>query len=335
MSYLILLLCFCSCLLAKTYDLSQESSLLYQQYLEDYNLNFEAKEREIRYRYFLDNLDIIQGLNAQNPRAEFGLTKFSHLSASEFKNRYLTLKTTERTESDPVDPEYSEEQVSAIPDTYDWRTKGAVTDVKDQGQCGSCWAFSATGNMEGQWFLAGNKLVPLSEQNLVDCDHECLDANDCDAGCEGGLQPNAFNYVIKNGGIDTEDVYPYTAEDGTCTFKAAGVGAKISNWTFVSTDETQIAAYLVAHGPLSVAVDATIWQFYLFGVISAGCGTTLDHGVLIVGYGSETDDFGQNIDYWLIKNSWGASWGYSGYVYIERGTGCCGVNTYVTCSKVK
>jgi len=184
---------------------------------------FSEEETELRFEVFEANLAIIQQLNDNSPHAKYGITKFTHMSTEEFKAQYLTLKTTERTENDPVDPEYTDEEVGDIPATYDWRDKGAVTAVKDQGQCGSFWAFSATGNMEGQWFLAGNTLVPLSEQNLVDCDHECLDPNDCDQGCEGGLQPNAFNYVIKNGGIDTESAYPYQGIDSTCAFKAAGV----------------------------------------------------------------------------------------------------------------
>jgi len=292
---------------------------------------FTDDESEERFEIFQLNLDLIKKLNEKSTHATFGITKFTHLSPDEFNEQYLTLRTTDRSDG-PVAELYSENEVSALPDTYDWRDKGAVTPVKDQGQCGSCWAFSATGNMEGQWFLAGHPIVSLSEQNLVDCDHECLDPNDCDAGCEGGLQPNAYNYVIKTGGIDTEDSYPYTAEDDTCAFKASSIGAKISNWTFVSKDEGQAAAYLVEHGPLAVAVDATIWQFYVGGVITVGCGSSLDHGVLIVGYGNETDIWGYQIEYWTIKNSWGADWGDSGFVYIEKGTGCCGVDQYITSS---
>jgi len=152
----------------------------------------------------------------------------------------------------------------------------------------------------------------------------------CDAGCDGGLQPNAFTYIIKNGGIDTESSYPYEGVDDTCRFNSANVGAKISNWTFVNSDEDQMAAYLVAHGPLAIAADAVEWQFYFGGVFYAPCGTQLDHGILIVGYGVETDIFGQTMPYWTVKNSWGADWGDSGYIYIEKGDGKCGLNTYVT-----
>jgi len=318
----------------RMYDLQDEPRSLWNQYMTEHRLSFGDEEvAEARFETFQDNLGVIRELNLRSNHATFGITKFTHLSQDEFKKQYLTLRTTDRSEG-PVAELYSQNVINALPDTFDWRDKKAVTDVKDQGQCGSCWAFSATGNMEGQWFLAGHTLTSLSEQNLVDCDHECLDPNDCDAGCEGGLQPNAYNYVIKNGGIDTEDSYPYTAEDDTCAFKANSVGAKISNWTFISKDEDQAQAYLVEHGPLAVAVDATIWQFYITGVITVGCGTSLDHGVLIVGYGNETDIWGQQITYWTIKNSWGADWGYSGYVYIEKGTGCCGVDQYITSSIV-
>jgi len=318
----------------ESWDLREDSGILFERYVAHYNAQFrDQQEREERFGVFQENLQTINQLNAQG-KTKFGLNKFALLSKEEFRSQYLNLKTIPRSPNDPVAEEYSQQQISAIPDEFDWVSKGAVTGVKDQGSCGSCWAFSATGNMEGQWFLAGHPLTSLSEQNLVDCDHECLDKNDCDQGCNGGLQPNAYNYVIKNGGIDTEASYPYEGIDDTCKFKSTSVGAKISNWTFVPQDEAQIAAYLVEHGPLAVAVEADVWQFYVGGVLYVPCGTTLDHGVLLVGYGVETDILGQQMPYWTIKNSWGSSWGESGYIYIERGTGLCGVNLYVTNSIV-
>jgi len=152
----------------------------------------------------------------------------------------------------------------------------------------------------------------------------------CDAGCDGGLMPNAFTYVITNGGIDTEESYEYQGIDGSCQYSAQNIGAKISNWTMVPSDETQMAAYLAKTGPLSIAVDAQLWQFYIGGVLDVGflCGTSLDHGVLIVGYGNQEDIFFQNVDYWLIKNSWGADWGESGYIKIYRGDNECGVDLF-------
>jgi len=262
------------------YDLAQPPRVLFNQFINDHRIVLDDGEAEQRYATFQANLDKINELNSQNTRATFGITKFALLSSDEFKEQYLNLKVT-RDPNAPVADEYPQYIVDDIPTEFDWRPKGAVTPVKDQGQCGSCWAFSATGNIEGQWFLAGNKLTSLSEQNLVDCDHECQDTNDCDQGCNGGLQPNAYQYVIKNGGIDTEDSYPYQAIDSTCRFKPTGVGAKISNWTFIDKDEDQMAAYLVEKGPLAVAVDAEIWQFYVGGVVTVLCGTDLDHGVLV------------------------------------------------------
>jgi len=266
------------------------------------------------------------------------VNKFADLSADEFRNLYLSKQTPVRPSNWPVAAPASTEEIEALPSSFDWRSKGAVTGVKNQGQCGSCWSFSATGNVEGQWFLAGNQLVGLSEQNLVDCDHECTtyeNQQSCDAGCDGGLQPNAYNYIIKTGGIDTEASYPYEAVDDTCRFNSKNIGAKISNWTFVSSNETEMAAYLVANGPLAIAADAIEWQFYFGGVFYAPCGTQLDHGILIVGYGVETDIFDQTMPYWIVKNSWGADWGDSGYLYIERGDGLCGLNQYVTSAIVK
>lgn len=301
-----------------------------QKHKKVYKTNEEFTQR---LNIFSANLQRIEQYNKQYPGVKFGVNKFADLSKEEFKQYYLNSKAPVRNPEWPTAPEYSKQQLAALPASFDWRDKGAVTPVKDQGQCGSCWSFSATGNIEGQWFLAGHNLTGLSEQNLVDCDHECMiydGQQSCDAGCDGGLQPNAYEYVIKNGGIDTEDSYPYQGVDGNCNFQAKTVGAKISNFTMVSSDETQMAAYLVQNGPLAIAANAEEWQFYFGGVFYVPCMTSLDHGILIVGYGTETDIFGETMPYWIIKNSWGADWGEDGYIRVERGTGKCGVNAFVS-----
>jgi len=262
------------------------------------------------------------------------------LSKEEFKNTYLSSIPAVRSNDAPVAPLYSKEHIASLPDAFDWRDNKppVVTPVKDQGMCGSCWAFSTTGNVEGQWALAGNNLTSLSEQNLVDCDHHCTTFEDeeaCDSGCNGGLPNNAYMYIMQNGGINTEKGYPYQGVDKPCRFKTSDIGAKVLNWTFISKDEEQMAASLVEKGPLSVAVDATVWQFYVGGVLYIPCGTDLDHAVLVTGYGVETNIFFQKMPYWTVKNSWGTWWGSSGYIYVQRGNGKCGINTFVTTSIVK
>jgi len=294
-----------------------------------------------RFGVFTDNLERIQELNKQYaPRTKFGVNSLADLTQAEFEKYYLSPMPAGAIEhikqTTPVAPLATAEELQALPASWDWRPKGAVTGVKNQGQCGSCWSFSAVANMEGQWFLANNTLTGLSEQNLVDCDKHCMNyenQNVCDQGCDGGLMPNAFMYVIGNGGIDTEASYQYTAEDGTCSFAPSNVGAKFRNWTMVDGSEDQMAAYLVANGPLSVAVDAQMWQFYLEGVWYLPCGESLDHGVTVVGYGTETDILDQQMPYWIIKNSWGGSWGEEGYIRIEKGDGRCGVNLF-PCSSI-
>jgi len=304
------------------------------QHGKSYN---SVEEYNKRFQTYQDNLKRIDELNVHySPKTKFGANKFADLSKEEFKNTYLSKQVAVRDNTWPIARDYSDEVIENLPASFDWRTKGAVTGVKDQGQCGSCWSFSTTGNVEGQWFLSGNTLVGLSEQNLVDCDQECMQYEGesvCDAGCDGGLMPNAFTYIMKNGGIDTESSYPYEAVDDTCRFNKKNVGATISNFTLLSTNETQIAAYLVDHGPVSIAADAEEWQFYIEGVFYLPCGTELDHGILLVGFGSETDVFDQTMPFWIVKNSWGADWGEDGYLRVERGVGECGLNLFA-CSSI-
>jgi cathepsin F len=298
---------------------------LFDKFQKQYNKVYESDaHRAERFEIFKANLDVIKAMNKRKTGAHYGITKFADLTPEEFKAQYLGRKSSGPR---PQAPLLKVDQPVELPPSFDWRAKGAVTKVKDQGQCGSCWAFSATEAIESQWFLAGHTLPVLSEQQIVDCDQ-----GRGDYGCEGGDTPTAYAYVIAAGGLDTEASYPYTAEDGTCKFNSANVAAKISGWSYVTTtkNETQMQVGLVAKGPLSICVDASSWQYYEGGVITALCGNSLDHCVMITGYGEEEGWDFIRYPVWYIRNSWGTDWGYDGYLYVERGSDLCGVADEVT-----
>jgi cathepsin L len=309
---------------------SQEYQDAFSSWMTKYNKVYSNDEFQSRFQIFQSNMDYVRDWNANNQQTVLGLTIFADLSNDEYQKIYLGthFDASERLRrANPLKlttvlkPKVTANETG---DIVNWVTKGAVTGIKNQGQCGSCWSFSTTGSVEGAHFLSTNNLVSLSEQNLMDCS-----TSYGNAGCNGGLMDDAFAYIIANHGIDTEASYPYTAVDGTsCGYKAANSGATISSYKDVTSGSETALATSANKQPISVAIDAShnSFQLYTSGIYyEPACSTTqLDHGVLVVGYG--TDDTGAA--YWLVKNSWGTTWGMSGYIWMSRNRGNnCGIAT--------
>jgi C1A family cysteine protease len=305
-------------------------------YYEEKFVNWVSEHKivtkdSIQYAHFLYNFanndDLIESHNAnQFATYTLGHNKFSHMSFDEFKE-YVHLGLDEPV-AETVESQVlvdSPADLSALPASIDWSTKGAVTGVKDQGNCGSCWSFSATGALEGAYKIKYGTLVSFSEQNLVSCDT-------IDSACNGGLMDNAFTWTKSNGGLCTENDYPYTSgttgQKGTCyTTCSKNTAVAPRSFTDVAKNSDSALMTALAQQPVSVAIQANqpAFQLYKSGVLTGTCGTNLDHGVLAVGYGTWTD----GTDYYKVKNSWGTSWGMSGYILIQRGNpqrcGECGI----------
>jgi len=283
-----------------------------------------ASESEFNYRLgvYRNNLAFIESHNRGNHGFQVAMNKFGDLTRDEFASMYngLRVNATNLVQSNV----FSHDPSVPMADTVDWRTKGAVTGVKNQGQCGSCWAFSATGSIEGAWQIKKMSLVSISEQQLVDCS-----GSFGNYGCDGGLMDSAFQYIIsrKTKGIDTEDSYPYTAEDGDCDADSGKFGSSISNFKDVQAQSEPSLMSAINNQPISVAIDASqsSFQFYSSGVYyEKYCSATqLDHGVLAVGYGTDAGK-----DYYIVKNSWGTDWGMQGYILMSRNkNNNCGIAT--------
>ncbi|KAG8385456.1 hypothetical protein BUALT_Bualt03G0047200 [Buddleja alternifolia] len=296
----------------------------HEQWMANYGRVYkDDTEKATRFKIFKENVEFIDSFNNVGSRAyKLGINEFADLTNEEFRASRNGYKMASHQKSFD-NTAFKYENVTAVPASMDWRKKGAVTGVKDQGQCGCCWAFSAVAAMEGINQLTTGKLISLSEQELVDCD-----TSGEDQGCNGGLMDNAFEFILHNNGLTTESNYPYKGTDSTCNSqKEASHAAKITGHEDVPANNESALLKAVAKQPVSVAIDASgmAFQFYSGGVFTGDCGTELDHGVTAVGYGTSED----GTKYWLVKNSWGSSWGEEGYIRMERGIsakeGLCGI----------
>ncbi|XP_075148340.1 cathepsin L-like [Haematobia irritans] len=310
-------------------NIQEEWQMFKIQHNKVYN---SANEERERMEIFQENLQEIlkhnELQNAGKVSYKLGLNQLADMSLDEVKSIMNGFKYQEHKEIFRNAPVYNPPSNISVDNEMDWRNKGAVTPVKDQGQCGSCWSFSATGALESQHFLKTGQLVSLSEQNLVDCSNSYGNM-----GCMGGWPSSAFQYITDNGGIDTEDSYPYEAINNQCRFNANSVGATATGFVKIPVDDEEALKNAVAtNGPISVGIDASHQSFQLYkaGVYNEPqCSSSdLDHAVLVVGYGT---DAATGLDYWLVKNSWGTSWGEQGYIRMARNQkNQCGIVTAAT-----
>ncbi|KAF3336332.1 vignain-like protein [Carex littledalei] len=308
-------------------DLESEESLkdLFERWLSHHGWARDRDDKNQRFNVFKDNVKYIHEFNKQGNTYELALNKFGAMTKEEFSSTYANLKIDydvlegERHGSDI----FMYENVKGVPDFVDWRQNGAVTLVKNQGPCGSGWAFSTIAAVEG---ITDKKkrLVSLSEQQLVDCNKD-------NHACKNGSVDRAFVYIRKNGGITTEANYPYTAEEGTC-HPSNRFHVSIDGYHNVPRNNEKALMNAVANQPVSVAIEAGGAPFknYRTGVFSGPCSTQTNHAVTIVGYGAESD----GTKYWIVKNSWGLSWGDRGYIKMKRNIkdkmGLCGIATWAS-----
>jgi cathepsin L len=299
-------------------EISIQDQALFQSWVKTQNKVYQSPE-ETNYRLsvFAKNAEFVRNWDALARGFSVGLNVFADLTNEEFRAAFNGMNISKVPGPNTLK--------ARVPASVDWRTKGVVTPIKNQGQCGSCWSFSTTGSVEGIHAISTGKLVSLSEQNLVDCS-----TPEGNMGCEGGLMDSAFQYIISNKGIDTEASYPYTATGpNACRFNRANVGATISSYKDVVSGSESALQVAVAQQPTSVAIDASHMSFQLYtgGIYNepACSSSQLDHGVLAVGYGV---DSASGSPYWLVKNSWGTSWGMRGYIWMSRNkNNQCGIAT--------
>ncbi|KAM0057875.1 putative actinidain [Helianthus debilis subsp. tardiflorus] len=286
-------------------------------------------EKESRFRIFADNFKFIDEHSLSgNKSYKVGLNQFADLTNEEYRSMYLGTKVDPyrriaKMQRGEISRRYAVQENEMFPAKVDWRERGAVSPVKNQGGCGSCWAFSTVASVEGIDKIVTGDLISLSEQELVDCD------NKYNSGCNGGSMDYAFQFIVSNGGIDSESDYPYKGVGAVCdpVRKNKAKIVSIDGYEDVPPMNEKALMKAVAHQPVSVGIEASgrAFQLYTSGVLTGSCGTNLDHGVVVVGYGSENGK-----DYWIVRNSWGPEWGEDGYIRMERNkadtrAGMCGI----------
>jgi len=339
----------CAAALAALAALANVTPEDFNQWKATHGKAYEGGEHNARLGIFQENAKIVEQHNAGNHTWTMAMNEYADLSAEEFNSFYLGFNPSSKLAN--KDKVNLHSNAGATPAAVDWRTDAGgkmVGPVKNQGSCGSCWAFSTIASVEGQVANATGSYVSLSEQNLVDCvknEPTSYDPTTCCDGCKGGLMDNAFSYMVEKqgGGVDTEASYKYSGHNGKCNFAKSNVGGTITGYKDVrapsktaatAADEASVANAVAAVGPLSIAVDASKgWQLYHKGVFSGkgfigSCSSDpakADHGVAVVGYGTDNGD-----DYWLVRNSWGGSWGSKGYMMLARGKNTCGIANFAT-----
>jgi len=300
----------------------------WESFKTTFGKSYENREVEAyRKGIFETNLQFISQQNSQQSEYTLGVNQFADLLTQEWSSQYFGMAKPATSYGDAPYLGRHVASNATLPTSVDWSQKGAVTPIKNQGQCGSCWAFSSTGSLEGANAIATGKLVSLSEQQLVDCTKA-----EGEQGCNGGLMDGAFKYAEKTA-ICTEDSYSYQAKSSECQASSCTTGlavGAVTGFKDVATDSKNDLMSAVAQQPVSIAIEADkqVFQLYRDGVLSGMCGAQLDHGVLVVGYGTESNGG----DYWKVKNSWGPSWGAEGYILLKRGkvgaqAGECGILT--------
>lgn len=332
------------CMASQCFGLDDKiSQHLFDQFKKTHGKSYlSTTEHSKRFGIFKENLEKIDKHNNEYSMGmwtyRLGVNHLADMNFEEFKSKYLgTRLSLKQNTTQSLTIFKSLPSWLTVPKDMDWRKHNIVTPIKNQEQCGSCWAFSTTGSLEGAHARATGNLVSLSEQQLVDCS-----GSYGNNGCNGGLMDNAFEYILKNGGVDTEKAYPYNAEDERCHFITSTIGSTCSGFIDIEQgNEKSLKEALATVGPVSIAIDVTEDKFMLYrdGVFfDDECFNEpnyLNHGVLIVGYGTDTVN-GKTSDFWLVKNSWSSHWGEAGYIRMARNNNnMCGVATSASYPLVK